>query len=156
MNHINVSMTVSRTAPETMTRLQSFFREYAPEAEMTFKLQAPFDIGGLNVGLTLHRDVTARIAPLGDDNRAYAIAWQPVEAGPFPAFAGTIFVSASEADEDESIVTLDGHYHPPLGVAGDFFDALVGKHIAQASAADLLERMAMYIDNVVLPVGVLA
>jgi hypothetical protein len=150
MNHINVSVTVGRTPAETMNRLQEFFREYAPEAEMTFALRAPFDISSLSVGVTLQRDVTARFAPLGNTNRAYAISWEPVAAGPFPAFSGTIFINSSEADETETCMTLDGHYHPPLGVAGDVFDALVGKHIAQASAADLLERISMYVDEVLV------
>jgi hypothetical protein len=150
MNHINVSVTVAQTPVATMARLQSFFREYAPEAEMTFTLHAPFDIASLNVGLTLHRDVTGRIAPLGDDAHAYAIAWQPVAPGPFPEFAGTIFITTNDADANESIVTLDGHYHPPLGVAGDVFDAVLGKHIAQASAADLLERISLYVDGSIL------
>jgi len=156
MNHINVSVTISRSADATVARLEDFLREYAPSAEMTFTLRAPFDISALNVGLTLHRDVTARFAPLGESRNAYAVAWQPVAAGPFPSFAGTIFITKSETDEDESIVTLDGHYHPPLGVAGDVFDAIVGKHIAQASATDLLERISMYIDSVVLPATVFA
>ena len=153
MNHINVSVTIGQTADYTTARLESFFREYAPEAEMTFTLRAPFDVAALNVGLTLQRDVTARFTPLSNNSRAYAIAWQPAARGPFPRFAGTIFISPNEADADESIVTLDGHYHPPLGVAGDVFDAFVGKHIAQASAADLLERISMYIENVVVPVS---
>jgi hypothetical protein len=146
MNHINVSVTVDQTTTETTTRLESFFAHYAPQAEMTFTLRAPFDIAALRVGLTLARDVTARVAPLGTDSHAYTIAWQPVEPGPFPAFAGTIFISPSDDEPSETIVTLDGHYHPPLGVAGDVFDALVGKHIAQASASDLLERISLYID----------
>src|SRR5450631_2175559 len=115
MNHVNVSVTVAQTSNETKASLATFLQENAPEAEMTFTLRAPFDIAALNVGLTLHRDVTARITPLGDDDGAYAVAWQPAVAGPFPAFAGTIFISPSEADESVSILTLDGHYHPPFG-----------------------------------------
>ncbi len=156
MNHINVSMTIERSVRETLMRLESFMREYAPEAEMKFTLRAPFDISGLNVGLTLQRDVVARFAPLGNDRHAYAVAWQPAQPGPFPSFAGTIFVSANDGEPSESIVTLDGHYHPPLGVAGDVFDAIVGRHIAQASAADLLERITMYVDNVAVPTSVFA
>jgi hypothetical protein len=146
MNHINVSVTEELAPNETVARLESFFREFAPEAEMTFALRAPFDIAALNVGLTLQRNVTARFTPLGNDRRAFAVAWQPVAPGPFPAFAGTLFISPVDANERESILTLDGHYHPPLGVAGDVFDAFVGKHIAQASATDLLERISQYVD----------
>jgi hypothetical protein len=142
MNHVNVSVTVAQASSETKERFATFLQENAPEAELTFTLRAPFDISALNVGLTLQRDVTARITPLGDGNGAYAVAWQPVVPGPFPAFAGTIFISSSEADESASTVTLDGHYHPPLGLAGELFDAVVGQHIAQASALYLLERIA--------------
>jgi hypothetical protein len=151
MNHINVSVTVERPASETFARLESFLREYAPEAEMTLTLRAPFDLTALHVGVTLQRDVVARFAPLSADGHAYSVAWQPVSAGPFPAFGGTIFITSTEDQPNASIVTLDGHYHPPLGVAGDVFDAIVGRHIAQASAAELLERIALYIDNTVVP-----
>jgi hypothetical protein len=40
-----------------------------------------------------------------------------------------------------------------LGVAGEVFDALVGKHIAEASASDLMDRVAAYVGNVVVPVS---
>jgi hypothetical protein len=153
MNHINVSVTIDRKVDEATERFEEFLREFAPETEMTFTLRAPFDLSALNVGFTLHRDVTARITPLGAGGRAYAIAWQPVEPGPFPSLSGTIFVAASETNPAESIVTLDGHYHAPLGVAGEVFDAIVGKHIAEASATDLMGRVAAYVDGKVAPVS---
>jgi hypothetical protein len=153
MNHINVSVTVDRKIDEAAERFEEFLREFAPETEMTFTLRAPFDLSALNVGFTLHRDVTARITPLAEGDRAYAIGWQPVEPGPFPSLSGTIFIAASETNPEESIVTLDGHYHAPLGIVGEVFDAIVGKHIAQASATDLMERVAAYVDNVLAPVS---
>lgn len=151
MNHINVSQTSAHPVSETLARLESFLHEFAPGAQMTITLRAPFDVSALKVGLTLQRDVIARFAPLGDDRRAYAIGWQPVAAGPFPAFAGTIFITENEFESNGSIVTLDGHYHPPMGVAGDVFDAIIGRHIAQASATDLLERITTYIDRSATP-----
>ncbi len=152
MNHINVSISVNQPVAETHVRLADFLREFAPQAEMSILLRAPFDISALHVGVTLERSVVARFAPLGQDNEAYAVAWQPSVGGPFPAFAGTIYVTADES-RNESIVTLDGHYHPPLGVAGDVFDFIVGRHIAQASVADLLERITLYIGNVPAPIA---
>jgi hypothetical protein len=153
MNHVNVSVTVDRNVEEAARRFEQFLREYAPETEMTFTLRAPFDLSALNVGFTLHRDVTARITPLAGGGRGYAITWQPVEPGPFPSLSGTIFIGPSETDVEQSIVTLDGHYHAPLGIAGEVFDALVGKHIAEASAADLMDRVAAFVGNVVVPVS---
>jgi hypothetical protein len=153
MNHINVSVTVDRKVDEAAKRFEEFLREYAPETEMTFTLRAPFDLSALKVGFTLHRDVTARITPLAQGSRAYAITWQPVEPGPFPLLSGTIFIGPSETDSEGSILTLDGHYHAPLGVAGEVFEALVGKHIAEASASDLMDRVAAYVGNVVVPVS---
>ncbi len=156
MNHVNVSVRIGLTPDETMSRLASYLRENAPQAEITFTMRAPFDVSSLNVGVTLHREVTARFAPLGNNHRAYAISWQPAVAGPFPAFAGTIFVGASDTADNMSVVTLDGHYHPPMGVAGEMFDALVGKHIASASATDLLERIATHIDGADAPASAVA
>jgi hypothetical protein len=71
-------------------------------------LRAPFDLLAVNVGFTLHRDVTARITPLGQGGRAYAISWQPVEHGPFPSLSGTVFIGTSETDEDQSILRSMG------------------------------------------------
>jgi hypothetical protein len=133
MNHVNVSVTVDRKVEEAAGRFEEFLREYAPETEMTFTLRAPFDLSALNVGFTLHRDVTARITPLAGGGRAYAIRWQPVEPGPFPSLSGTIFIGP--------------------GVAGEVFDALVGKHIAEASASDLMDRVAAFVGNVVVPMS---
>ena len=147
MNHINVSISVEKPVSETLVRLTDFLREFAPLAEMPLVLRAPFDISALHVGLTLERSVVARFAPLGQSSEAYAVAWQPAAGGPFPAFSGTIYVTADES-RNESIVTLDGHYHPPLGVAGDVFDVIIGRHIAQASVTDLLQRITQYIDGV--------
>jgi hypothetical protein len=112
---------------------------------MTLQLRAPFDIAPLNVGLTLQREVNARITPLSGSGGAFAVAWQPMAAGPFPAFSGTLFITRSDSEKAESILTLDGHYHPPLGLAGDVFDAFVGRHIAQATSSDLLERISAFI-----------
>jgi hypothetical protein len=153
INHIKVfSVTVDLKVDDAAARFAEFIREYAHDTDITFTLRLPFDLSALNVGVTLHRDVTARITSRGKNGRAYAISWQPVEPGPLPSFSGTIFIGASETHEDQSIVTLDGHYHPPLGVVGEMFDALVGKRIAEASASDLMNRVAAYLGNVVVPV----
>jgi hypothetical protein len=157
ITHITVfSVTIGRTVNETATRFAECLREYATDSEMNFTLRAPFDLSTCNLGLTLHRDVTARITPRGKNGRAYAIFWHPVEPGPFPLLSGTVFIGASETHEDQSIVTLDGHYHPPLGVVGEMFDALVGKHIAETSASDLMDRVAADLGNVVVPVSAFA
>jgi hypothetical protein len=38
-----------------------------------------------------------------------------------------------------------------LGVAGEVFDALVGKHIADASATDLMDRVGAFVGNIIVP-----
>jgi hypothetical protein len=43
-------------------------------------------------------------------------------------------------------LVLDGSYEPPLGSAGRIFDAVVGRRIAHATAADLLTHMRDYIE----------
>lgn len=37
---------------------------------------------------------------------------------------------------------LTAHYHPPGAIAGKIFDRLVGRHLARATARDVLDRLA--------------
>ena len=146
MYHLNVSIPLARPQYDAYARLETLFATYAPGGNMRFTLRAPLEVPGLHVGMTLHRDVIANVSPFGENRRAYTIAWQPAEPGPFPSFAGAVFVGHDEDAEERSVLTLDGHYDAPFNIAGDVFDATVGKHIAEACARDLASRLATFLD----------
>ena len=56
-----------------------------------------------------------------------------------PDFGGTLrFVIASH---QETLLVLDGTYEPPFGTYGAIFDEVIGRHIAAATASDLLSRV---------------
>jgi hypothetical protein len=45
------------------------------------------------------------------------------------------------ASSNETLLLLDGSYTPPLGPFGAAFDRLVGRHLADTTATDLLARL---------------
>jgi hypothetical protein len=71
------------------------------------------------------------------------LSWDPDDAM-VPRFAGTLRCSE---DDGETILTLDGAYKPPLGVAGAAFDLVAGRHIASATMRALLEDMKRFIES---------
>lgn len=72
------------------------------------------------------------------------LAWDPDDKT-VPRFAGTL--SGEEAGDGKSLLTLDGGYEPPLGLAGAAFDAIVGKRVASATIRTLLEDMKQFIES---------
>lgn len=70
-------------------------------------------------------------------NEEIAITWVPVGDGPFPTFSCRLIVW-SEERRDEAFIQLEGSYEPPLGEAGQVFDAAIGSALAQRTAAGFL------------------
>jgi hypothetical protein len=56
-----------------------------------------------------------------------------------PDFHGTLRL---RIEGERTRLVLDGRYVPPGGPLGAFFDAVVGKHVAAATADDFLRRIA--------------
>jgi hypothetical protein len=83
---------------------------------------------------------SAAVDPKGFDE-PWAVHWEP-SGGPFPTFDGTLAIRADETHET-SVVELEGEYRPPLGALGAAFDAAIGKHIAEATAQELLRRITV-------------
>jgi hypothetical protein len=118
--------------------LSAFFSEHTRLA-----LRVPLGIPGLKTGLLMRRDVSAtikQVQAVSDAFEDFSVNWEAIGGGPFPRFAGKIEVQGDE-DYDSFRLVLQGTYDPPLGVAGEAFDALVGRWIAIATARDLLERV---------------
>jgi len=73
------------------------------------------------------------------------ISWEPM-AGPYPRFTGSIRLEADE-DPDRCSIVLEGEYDPPLGVVGDAFDAIIGKHVARTTVRNLLDEIAIIMET---------
>ena len=74
---------------------------------------------------------------------AIAIYWTP-ENPTFPSFAGTVTVRPHFR---ESHIRISGHYEPPLGAPGRFFDRLAGRHIARVTLKRLVRTLGKDVES---------
>jgi hypothetical protein len=75
----------------------------------------------------------------GRQHDAVALHWS---AGTrlFPDFHGALRLRI--ASVDETLLTLEGEYRPPLGPLGAVFDLVVGRRIARSTMSELVGRIA--------------
>lgn len=76
---------------------------------------------------------------------ALHLTWRAAHGGPFPALTG---VMTARAHSTHATLHFMGSYAPPFGIAGRFFDALVGRHIARISVRMLLCDIKRYIEQI--------
>jgi hypothetical protein len=67
-----------------------------------------------------------------------AFAWRPAWRG-FPEFGATLTVRRSG---NKTELMLEGSYEPPGGLAGRFFDRLVGRKLAARTMEGFLNQLA--------------
>jgi len=106
-------------------------------------LRLALSLPGRDTPVAFEKNVIATFAPVSqtsDMGSHYRVAWTPEGGGPFPLFGGTLSIGGDE-DYQHFSLSLAGDYEPPLGIAGDAFDALAGRFIARATSRDLLGRM---------------
>jgi hypothetical protein len=125
---------------------------HAPLASADRLLQAFFAAhpapDGAGARIVLRAGETAQPAIVGlervhrpeDMTPRYAIHWEAEGGGPYPDFDGELSVDADE-DYNTFWFVLNGTYEPPGGVAGQLFDAAIGRRIAEATARGLLSEM---------------
>ncbi len=110
----------------------------------TMQFRVPF--GGGESGPALTKDVVVEYRKAAGSSgqpgrQPWGVRWKPADGGPFPEFAGRLYVEES-ADGSRELV-LEGEYEPPLGAAGRAFDAVVGMHIASVTAQEFLRTVAV-------------
>jgi hypothetical protein len=71
----------------------------------------------------------------------YKVHWEAEGGGPFPIFDGELIVGADE-DYNAFWLQLAGVYVPPGGVAGQLFDSVIGRRIAEETSRRLLTEIA--------------
>ena len=109
----------------------------------------PIERIGIDRRIETSKVVSVHFSPIRDADPAShrtAISWEPEGGGPFPQFDGTIRLAAGDAT-DSCCVVLEGSYDPPFGVAGDLFDALVGRHVARMTVRNLLDEIAIIMET---------
>jgi hypothetical protein len=138
MSALREELYVNCPVNQARRHLDAFFRERPRLA-----LRVPSAIPGLKTGLLMQKEVSAtieRARAASDSFEDFSVTWEAIGGGPFPRFKGKLAVKGDE-DYDSFRLVLEGTYDPPLGNAGEAFDALVGHWIAIATARDLLERV---------------
>ena len=115
---------------------------------IVLSVSVPLERLGVDRRIEISRLVSVRFEkPAGSEPGAQltGISWEP-EAGPYPRFTGSIRLEAEEVPEACAIV-LEGEYDPPLGIIGDAFDAIIGKHIARTTVRNLLDEIAIIMET---------
>lgn len=128
-------------------RLNGFFRDRAGDGAwgggrpIRVAVRAPIPLPSLGTNVILQHDViaTLRHLPQAWGNECFDVRWEPTGGG-FPRFAGMLSLENND-DFDSVSLVLKGSYDPPLGPAGQAFDAALGHRIAIATARDLLARI---------------
>lgn len=150
MSHLERRVSIACPLAQAAMRLRHFFAETgSPDGDVAkLLLQIDVRVPGLPAPLTLQRAVVATVRAHhlpADMTPRFRVEWAPETPGPFPLFAGELFV---DGDDYESFdLSLSGDYTPPLGLIGKGFDVAVGNRIAEATAADLLDRIKAFAER---------
>jgi hypothetical protein len=132
-------------APHYLERF--FSTQVDADGRCIVQLRAALGIGDLRADLAVPVSFDLSKLHTGADMvPKVPLHWKPEHGGPFPAFEGVLSVEGGE-DYDECGIALRGTYEPPFGVAGKTFDALAGRHIARATARELLERIRTFMEG---------
>ena len=139
---------VSGSVERTQAELERFLLSLrGGNGVARLRLRVPMD--GIFFGISLDRDVRIEAHRTRDAenlNDVIRIAWTPEGTMVFPSFEGTLIVW-SEGDPNLSYIELDGSYKPPLGTAGQVFDATIGQSIAHATAREFLKDLKAAIES---------
>jgi hypothetical protein len=121
----------------------------AGQGRIVLSVKIPLERLGVDRCIEVSKAVSVSFTPVAGGKAANpitAIKWHPEGNAPMPDFSGTVGV---EPDGKDGVccLTLDGEYDPPLGLLGDAFDAIVGRHIARQTARTLLDEIAIMMET---------
>ncbi len=148
MTRLRETIAIDRPADQAQEALERFFAALTGKAG-PLRLRVPFDGATANYGIYFDRDVLVearRARDEGNLNDVVSIKWFPEGTAVLPSFSGTL-IACGEEDPSRSYIELDGSYTPPLGSAGQVFDATIGHRIAQATARELLSDIKTAIER---------
>jgi hypothetical protein len=99
-------------------------------------------LASTNIGVETQRELIDDKTDTVRDHDALTVSWQP-RWSVFPSFRGRATVRSQSPG---SILALEGSYEPPGGLAGKFFDRLIGERLANGTMDHLLGRLRRYIE----------
>ena len=144
MSTLSERVLVNCPLAQASLRINEFFRAHGNDDGDVARL----DLHGAGQERAVIATIGLRHLP-ADMTPRYRVEWATEKPGPYPRFAGEVFVEGSD-DYDVFWLTLKGRYEPPLGVVGKAFDAIAGHRIAAATAMDLLTRMKTEMETLYL------
>ncbi len=145
---------ISRVSVERLVQVPfSVAHDYAEDffraAERDVEVRVPLRFGfGLRRRIKRPVDLVFAMHPdETDDGRAHDAMLIEWKAGSplFPNFHGTLRLRI--ASVEATGLTLEGAYVPPFAPLGLIFDRLVGRRIARATMNELLERLALAMEQ---------
>jgi hypothetical protein len=141
---------ITQCAPsQASARVREFFARLGNEEAVRVRLKARMRIPALGIELPLRRIVIARIHRYSDNDHLIEVEWNP-GSNLLPRFNGLI--SVESVGKDVTRLVLNGIYHPPMGRLGHFLDRIIGRHVAQTTAAELLESIGRNMERPEAPV----
>lgn len=125
-------------------RAKEYLRETL-EAEtarggQTLELNANLPGTGIRLAKEVHVNYARAQDPMHFDE-PWLVEWSPGPGGIYPAFRGQLTVRATDTYRTAEL-ELSGTYKPPMGAAGEVFDAAFGTKIASETAQNLLAAIA--------------
>lgn len=138
-------MPLDVSAEDADRHLMHFFEAHRrANGRIELPLRVPLEDFSIPGDISLGHEAVITVSKRRDEqnlNDVYAIEWHPSDATILPAFYGVMFACAS-ANGEPPYLELDGRYEPPLGDAGEAFDATIGHLIAQRTANAFLSDVA--------------
>ncbi len=150
VTHIREQISVERSAGLTERRLERYLASLrGTDGIARLRLRVPIDTIAAPLGLSIGREVRVEARRARDDdnlNDLIRVAWGPEGKAPFPTFDGTLVVWG-EPQKELSYIELDGNYTPPLGAAGQVFDEIIGRSIAESTMREFLKDLKRAIED---------
>jgi hypothetical protein len=149
MTQLRAGILVESAPAQSMARLEQFFTSLQDKDGVArIRLRVPTD--GATRELSIDRAVRVEARRTRGEaslNDLMLIRWMPEGTGIFPTFEGVLIVATSDDGANVSSIELDGTYTPPFGSAGQVFDAIIGRRIAEATARELLKDLKRAIES---------
>lgn len=142
MRNIRVAAVIEYPPQRAQSALETYLEaRQTPGGDVRVSLRLDLE----RFGGSIAHDVLMHVGrkSIDDAGRAlYPISWTPVPAGAYPDFDGTLRVFPAD-DARYSTLELRGAYEAPLGAVGAAFDAVVGKHVAEATLHAFAGELAL-------------
>jgi hypothetical protein len=151
MTRLHETIAIEGCAEHAREALDRFFLSLRGKDGISWmRLRVPTDGSRNGYGISLDREVRVEVRPppVSEQARAIGIIWRPEGTLAFPTFEGTVTLCTNPHPR-HAYIALDGSYTPPLGPAGQVFDAIIGRQIAKATAREFLKDLKDAVERLI-------